>query len=1573
MVHPGSPFLRCFPMLSLVAAVMLVMQSACLKSPSEPTAQEPASITLSSYSIVLTAIGQRVLINATVLDQDSRVIANATVFFRISNVDIATVSENGLVTAVSMGTTQVTVTSGYATASATITVEQQSGSITITPTSATLTMVGQTVQLMAEVKDTGNTVIPGAPVSWSSSNPEFATVDANGLVTAVASGTTQITATSGGVSTSRPVFVVLAPPAARIELNISEATLTSIGQSLQLDALVYDIDGVAIPGAMVSWSSSHPEVATVSEIGLVSAVANGTTLVTATSGGVSTFATIHVVIEGTVPPPVASSDRDVLEAFYYATNGPNWTNSTNWLTGATLAQWYGVTANDDDRVTELTITSNNLEGSLPSTLGDLEYLEVLNLELNRDLSGNVPEELGDLSNLTFLKFSATDLSGPIPSSLGRLSNLRTLHLNHTDLSGSIPTELGDLTELTSLDLCHSDLSGTIPSELGNLSSVTWFCLGANGFTGPLPTSLVGLSSVQYFHVGMNELSGTIPSELGDLGNLQELLLFTNEFTGDFPVSLANLTELWRLSIAGNDLTGCIPPVLHTRLTLTDIDALGLPDCSTDRDALVALYNTTNGPSWTNNSRWLSDRPIDEWHGVTTNNDGRVTELTITSNNLDGTLPSSLGDLEYLEVLNLELNRDLSGNVPEELGNLSNLTFLKFSATGLSGPIPASLGGLSNLRTLHLNYTDLSGSIPSELGNLTELIELDLCSNELSGSIPSELGNLSSVTWFCLGANGFTGTLPTSLVGLSSVQYFHVGMNELSGTIPSELGDLGNLQELLLFTNEFTGDFPVSLANLTELWRLSIAGNDLTGCIPPVLHTRLTLTDIDALGLPDCSADRDVLVALYNATNGQGWTNSTNWLSEEPIGTWHGVTTNDDGRVTELKIISNDLDGTVPSRLGDLEFLTHLDLELNDDLGGSIPEELGNLSNLTFLKFSATGLSGPIPASLGGLSNLGTLHLNYTDLSGPIPLELGNLTELTELDLCSNELSGSIPPELGNLTKVTWFCLGANRFTGTIPSGLSGLSSVTYFHVGSNMLTGSIPVWLGNLTNLEKILLHDNNLTGSIPPELVGLPDLQRLTLGRNELTGCIPTGLREKLNQESNEQLDSLMLPGCEESVPASITITPTSARLTWIGETKQLNAVVYNSADDPIEEAPVMWSSSDPAIASVSGSGLVTAVSNGNTRITAKSGDVSESAGITVSQVARKITVTPSSATLTMAGETEQLNAAVYDDGGTRIRGASVDWSSNNSGVATVSGSGRVTAVSNGTARITARSGSVSDYATITVEIESGDRDVLVALYRATNGQSWTNKNNWMSEEPIGTWHGVTTNGDGRVTGLTITSNNLDGTLPSSLGDLEFLTRLNLDQNRSLSGSIPRSLGDLSNLTFLKLSATGLTGSIPGSLGGLSNLRTLELNDAKLSGSIPSQLGNLTSVTNFHIGHNRLSGSIPSQLGNLSSATYFHVGANQLTETLPNLSGLSSVTYFHVGENMLIGTIPSWLGNLRTVGTLLLFKNKFTGAFPTSLENLPNLTRLSIADNVLTGCIPSSLRTLPTNDVDHLNLPDCQ
>ena len=135
--------------------------------------------------------------------------------------------------------------------------------------------------------------------------------------------------------------------------------------------------------------------------------------------------------------------------------------------------------------------------------------------------------------------------------------------------------------------------------------------------------------------------------------------------------------------------------------------------ATDRAALVALYNATDGADWTDNTNWLSDGPLDDWYGVTTDANGRVTTLYLSDNQLTGSIPGELGNLSNLESLYLSFNQ-LSGAIPGELGNLSSLESLDLSDNQLTGSIPGELGNLSNLESLYLSFNQLSGCIPEGL-------------------------------------------------------------------------------------------------------------------------------------------------------------------------------------------------------------------------------------------------------------------------------------------------------------------------------------------------------------------------------------------------------------------------------------------------------------------------------------------------------------------------------------------------------------------------------------------------------------------------------------------------------------------------------------------------------------------------------------------------------------------------------------------------------------------------------------------------------------------------------------------
>ena len=257
------------------------------------------------------------------------------------------------------------------------------------------------------------------------------------------------------------------------------------------------------------------------------------------------------------------------------------------------------------------------------------------------------------------------------------------------------------------------------------------------------------------------------------------------------------------------------------------------------------------------------------------------------------------------------------------------------------------------------------------------------------------------------------------------------------------------------------------------------------------------------------SDREILVALYETTDGPNWGNTDNWLTDAPLGEWYGVRTEAAGRVEVLNLSGNDLTGPIPPELGNLTSLEWLYLSGND-LTGPIPPELGNLTSLTELYLSGNDLTGPIPPELGNLADLESLYLGYNDLTGPIPTELGNLADLRVLHLAANRLTDRVPTELGILISLERLSLHSNDLTGPIPPELGNLTSLEWLYLSGNDLTGPIPPELGNLTSLGELDLTRNNLIGALPPELAGISTLRGLYLTNNTgLSGPLPARLTD--------------------------------------------------------------------------------------------------------------------------------------------------------------------------------------------------------------------------------------------------------------------------------------------------------------------------------------------------------------------------------------------------------------------------------------------------------------------------------
>ncbi len=387
--------------------------------------------------------------------------------------------------------------------------------------------------------------------------------------------------------------------------------------------------------------------------------------------------------------------------------------------------------------------------------------------------------------------------------------------------------------------------------------------------------------------------------------------------------------------------------------------------ASERQALIDLYNSTDGANWTNNTNWLGTNGTEcSWHGVTCDSSGNhVIKLYLVKNKLSGSIPSSIS-------------------------NLSELIELWLGENQLSGEIPSSIGNLSNLEYLVLLDNQLNGSIPSQIINLSNLLYLSLGSNQLSGNIPSNIANLTKLTWLSLYFNQLSGNIPSSIGILSNLTHLQLQGNQLSDGIPIEIGNLSNLRLLSLSTNKLSGNIPSEIGNLSNLTRLYLGGNQLTGNIPSQISQ---LSDLTLLSLGNNQLSGSIQVEIANLSN-----------------------------LEELYLNDNQLSGSIPFELGKLSNLIELRLGGNQ-LNGNIPSEIGNLSNLTHLQLGGNQLNGSIPIEIGKLSNLARLYLNDNQLSGSIPSEIGNLSKLEYLNLCGNSLytSDNVLRDFLNTKQSNW--------------------------------------------------------------------------------------------------------------------------------------------------------------------------------------------------------------------------------------------------------------------------------------------------------------------------------------------------------------------------------------------------------------------------------------------------------------------------------------------------------------------------------------------------------------------------
>ena len=481
-------------------------------------------------------------------------------------------------------------------------------SVTLEPAEVAV-VAGDTIRVRARVFNDRAQVISDAAVTWASSDPAVATVDATGLVTGLKEGNASLTATSGPVSNAAPVAVHSPDRETLMDLyvdtrggewtnndgwgtdaaigswygvtanansRVTVLNLTENGLNGQLPAELGSLAFLTELVVDANENLSGPIPVSLSELAVETLNYGGTMLCTVRDEGFQAWLNGVPAREGEFF--ACNEERSDLVKLYEALGGESWTESANWGTDAPLENWFGIRVDSAGRVTEILMRDNNLRGEIPPEIQYFPYLRRLRLDYN-ELEGEVPPEIGKLTELRRMDIDGNNFTGPIPPEFGNLVNLDTLWMGGNRMSGPIPPELGNLANLLELHLYDADFEGSIPEEFGNLAELQVLRITETKIEGGLPESLSALTKLRAIRVYGNELTDPLPAWLGQLDSLRTLFVSDNKIEGPIPAELGQIDSLVFLLANDNELSGPLPPGLGDAGELYRIWVQGNADLS----------------------------------------------------------------------------------------------------------------------------------------------------------------------------------------------------------------------------------------------------------------------------------------------------------------------------------------------------------------------------------------------------------------------------------------------------------------------------------------------------------------------------------------------------------------------------------------------------------------------------------------------------------------------------------------------------------------------------------------------------------------------------------------------------------------------------------------------------------------------------------------------------------------------------------------------------------------------------------------------------------------------------------
>ncbi|CAH1420184.1 unnamed protein product [Lactuca virosa] len=424
----------------------------------------------------------------------------------------------------------------------------------------------------------------------------------------------------------------------------------------------------------------------------------------------------------------------------------------------------------------LDLSMNDLSGVVPSSIGDLSELMMLDLSRN-GLSGEVPKGLfTNVSRLRFLKLSNNKLHGQVLA--GNLSwrYLEWVYLDNNQFTGKIEISRSKETRefLTTLDISNNLFTGMIPDSIPNFFTMSELVVRNNSLEGEFPCGTAGFS---FLDISQNSFSGPIPSCL-DLQNMKHLLLGSNKFTGSIPKSFRNLNNILTLDIGNNNLSGRIPKFLGQ---LSDLRILLLRKNNFSGSIPKQLCQLGNVSLLDLSGNSLSGSLPRCLQNIT-----GPTDLAFVKSIILGSPYTLLPAFHYGSILRVEQYIHSAIDVFETQDQVQYTTKRLFLS--YKGDILDYMAGLD------FSCNKLTGEIPQELGFLTQLRALNLSHNQLIGPIPMSFSNLAKIESLDLSSNGLTGKVPSELIELTSLSTFNVSHNNLSGRLPEMKAQFGTFTE-----------------------------------------------------------------------------------------------------------------------------------------------------------------------------------------------------------------------------------------------------------------------------------------------------------------------------------------------------------------------------------------------------------------------------------------------------------------------------------------------------------------------------------------------------------------------------------------------------------------------------------------------------------------------------------------------------------------------------------------------------------------------------------------------------------